>query len=64
MLKVAELNKYEKEEVIFFLANALISGDPKFIKNISNKVMIIVLPFLTDVATEILKEQGGEKIEI
>ena len=64
MSKVIDLDEKEKEEVILFLANALLY--PKFtdhLKNISVKVHLVMLPFLTDVAMKIMKEEkGGEKV--
>lgn len=66
MSKVIDLDEKEKEEVILFLANALLY--PKFtnhLKNISVKVHLVMLPFLTDVAMKIMKEdKGGEKVGI
>ena len=49
MSKVVDLDEKEKEETILFLANALSWGKAiDFIGGISDKVMFLVLPFLTD----------------
>ena len=65
MSKVIDLDEKEKEETILFLAKAHLGGETDFVKNISTKVTLIVLPFLTNVATSIMKEiseeKGGEK---
>ena len=63
MSQVIDLNEKEKEEVILFLAEALVCGDPNFIRNVSKKVTKIVLPFLVDVLMDRFKEKGGEKVE-
>jgi len=67
MSKVIDLDEKEKEETILFLANALPCGKAiDFIGGISHKVMFIVLPFLTDIAIESIKNKemkGGEKVE-
>lgn len=65
MSQVVDLNETEKEQAILFLANALACGDPSFVRNVSKKVIKIVLPFLVDVLKEGLerKIEGGEKVE-
>jgi len=64
MSQVIDLDEKEKEETILFLAKALLcEKDNDFVKKISQKVLLVVLPFLTDVATNIIKKRGGEKIE-
>ena len=65
MSKVIDLDEKEKEEVILFLAEALLCVNPSVVKNVSIKVSVIVLPFLTDVAVshlEKIKKKGGEKV--
>ena len=67
MSKVIDLDEKGKEEVILFLAEALINDNYDFLKSISPKVQNIVLPFLTSVAIKGNKERvkkGGEKIGI
>lgn len=66
MLKVIDLEEKEKEEIILFLAEAILMGNSyKFLKNISPKVNNIVLPFLTSVSIKInerIIKKGGEKV--
>jgi len=63
MSKVIDLDEREKEEVILFLAEALLCPrDIKHLLNVSNKVHLIMLPFLLDVAMDVLKKKGGEKV--
>lgn len=49
MSQVVDLTEKEKEEVILFLAEALISDNYEFLKIISPKVQDIVLPFLISI---------------
>ena len=64
MSKVIDLDEKGKEETILFLAKALLcERDNEFIKKVSPKVLLVVLPFLTEVATNIIKKRGGEKVE-
>lgn len=68
--KVIDLTEKEKEETILFLAEALISDNYEFLKQISPKVQDIVLPFLTAVSVKSLEDiagflkilEGGEKL--
>ena len=62
MSQVIDFNEKEKEETILFLAEALICENPQVVKKISDKVHLIVLPFLVDVATKMIKNEGGEKV--
>ena len=63
MSKVIDLDEKEKEETILFLANALLcERDNNFVRNISKKVTLIVLPFLTDILINHIKNNGGEKV--
>jgi len=69
MSEVIDLNETEKEETILFLAKALLCDkDADFVRKTSQKVMLTVLPFLVDVATEHIRikieKEGGEKIEV
>lgn len=65
MSQVIDLDEKEKEETILFLAKALLcEKDASFVRKTSKKVMLVVLPFLTDVATNMIKEKGGEKVEV
>lgn len=50
MSQVIDLDEKEKEEVILFLAEALLNDNYKFLKLISPKIQNIVLPFLVSVA--------------
>jgi len=64
MSQVIDLNETEKEETILFLAKALVCDkDNDFVRKVSKKVMLIVLPFLIDAATNMIKK-GGEKVEV
>jgi len=64
MSQVIDLDEKEKEETILFLAKALLcEKDNDFVKKISQKVLLVVLPFLADVATNIILKKGGEKVE-
>ena len=63
MSQIIDLDEKEKEETILFLAKAILcERDNDFIKKISKKVLLIVLPFLTDVAMNIILDKGGEKV--
>jgi len=63
MSQVVDLDEKGKEEVILFLAEALVNDNYEFLKHISPKVQNIVLPFLTSVAIKGNEEKmkGGEK---
>lgn len=50
MSKLIDLDEKEKEEVILFLAEALINDNYEFLKRISKKVQLMVLDFLTRIA--------------
>ena len=64
MSQVIDLDEKEKEETILFLAKALLcEKDNEFIKKVSPKVLLVILPFLADVAINIIKKKGGEKVE-
>jgi len=50
MSQVIDLNEKEKEETILFLAKALLcEKDNDFVKKVSQKVLLVVLPFLTNI---------------
>ena len=63
MSQVVDLDETEEEQTILFLANALVCGNPNFIRSVSKKVTKIVLPFLVDVLVDSLEKKGGEKVE-
>ena len=63
MAQVIDLDEKEKEETILFLAKALLCDkDSDFVRNVSKKVMLVVLPFLVDVLKNNLEKKGGEKV--
>lgn len=65
MSQVIDFNEKEKEETILFLATALDCGNPKIVRNISNKVNMAVMPFLVNVLLKGLakkESEGGEKV--
>ena len=63
MSKVIDLDEKEKEEVILFLASALICNkDTAFLKTISKKVIKILTQFSDLALIEKIKSEGGEKI--
>ena len=65
MSEVIDFNEKEKEETILFLATAVTCGDPKIVRNISNKVNMVVMPFLVNVLLKGLakeESEGGEKV--
>ena len=65
MSQVIDLDEKEKKETILFLANALFCGKAiDFIGGISDKVMLIVLPFLVDAAVESIKNKEMKGSEI
>lgn len=63
MSKVIDLDEKEKEETILFLAEALINDNYEFLKRISPKVQMIVLPFLSNLVLEILSNTKTEMME-
>lgn len=63
MSQVLDLDETEKEELIRFLASVFCHELKITSDRPSKNVMLVLIPFMSDVMIENLKKSGGEKVE-